>query len=268
MTEDETLEADLIHAGRTLRIEPVPDDLAAEVLSAVARSSEAGFTGTPSAAGARPRSPGWWRWLRSRRRRLVAAVIIAVLLVSALTPPVRAAVSQWLRIGGVMIRTGAPPLPSVDPPSGGPATSPLPGREVTVAEARAVVDFPIGIPSVLGEPARVTVSDDGRVVGMDWTTAGRAVHLDQFDGTMSWVFLKQNWSIVTPTEVDGADAAWLADPHEIAYVDRAGVERRETARVSGPCLVWQPKLAEPGTTARLEGVPRLEDARLIAESLR
>ena len=63
-------------------------------------------------------------------------------------------------------------------------------------------------------------------------------------------------------------AAWLADPHEIAYVDRAGVERRETARVSGPCLVWQPRLAELRTTARLEGVPVLEDARLIAESLR
>lgn len=263
MTEDETLEADLIRAGRTLRIDAVPDDLAAEVLSAVA-----GSAGAPGAVGGHPRSPGWWRWLRSRRRRLVAAVIIALLLVSALTPPVRAAVSEWLRIGGVMIRTGAPPLLPADPPSVGPAASPLPGREVTVKEARAVVDFPVGLPSALGEPDRVTVSDDRRVVGMDWTAAGRSVHLDQFDGTVSWVFLKQNWSIVTPTEVDGSDAAWLADPHEIAYVDRAGVERRETTRVSGPCLVWQPRLAEPGTTARLEGVPVLEDARLIAESLR
>ena len=198
----------------------------------------------------------------------MAAVVIALLLVSALTPPVRAAVSEWLRIGGVMIRTGAPPLRPADPPSVGPAASPLPGREVTVKEARAVVDFPVGVPSALGEPDRVTVSDDRRVVGMDWMTAGRSIHLDQFDGTVSWVFLKQNWSIVTPTEVDGSDAAWLADPHEIAYVDRAGVERRETARVSGPCLVWQPMLAEPRTTARLEGVPVLEDARLIAESLR
>jgi hypothetical protein len=82
------------------------------------------------------------------------------------------------------------------------------------------------------------------------------------------VFLKQNWSIVTPTEVDGADAAWLADPHEIVYVDRAGVERRETARVSGPCLVWQPTLGLRLTTARLEGVAPLADTRKIAESLR
>ncbi|HEY5787834.1 MAG TPA: hypothetical protein VIT65_23985 [Microlunatus sp.] len=263
MTEDEMLEAELIRAGRTLRIEPVPDDLAAEVLAAVAPATPAQAVG-----GARRRSPGWWRWLRARRRRLAAAVLIAVLLLSALTPQVRAAVSQWLRIGGVMIRTGAPPPPSTDPRAGVPSASPLSGREVTVEEAQTAVDFSVGVPSALGEPDRVTVSDDGRVVGMDWTTAGRSVHLDQFDGTMSWVFLKQNWSHVTPTEVDGTDAAWLADPHEIAYVDRAGVERRETARVSGPCLVWQPMLAEPRTTARLEGVLRLQDARVIAESLR
>ena len=88
------------------------------------------------------------------------------------------------------------------------------------------------------------------------------------DGTVSWVFLKQNWSIVTPTDVDGADAAWLAEPHEIVYVDRSGVERRETARLSGPCLVWQPLVADRRTTARLEGIAELVTARSIAESMR
>jgi hypothetical protein len=262
MTEDH-LESDLIEAGRTLRIEPVPDDLATEVLNALA----------PVRLGSRRRSPSWWRWLRARRRRLVAALVIGVLLlVSALTPSVRAAVSEWLRIGGVVIRTGAPPLPSgapsAGPPTGVSSPPPVSGRVVTLEQARASVDFPVGVPSALGAPARVTVSDDRRVVGMDWTVGGRPVHLDQFDGTVSWVFLKQNWSIVTPTEVDGADAAWLADPHEIVYVDRAGVERRETARVSGPCLVWQPTLGLRLTTARLEGVAPLADARKIAESLR
>jgi hypothetical protein len=102
---------------------------------------------------------------------------------------------------------------------------------------------------------------------MDWEVDGAPVHLDQFDGSLSYAFLKRNWSTVTPTEVDGADAAWLAEPHEIVYVDRTGVERRETARLSGPCLVWQPLLADRRTTARLEGIAQLDAARAVAESL-
>lgn len=120
---------------------------------------------------------------------------------------------------------------------------------------------------MLGAPERITVTDDHRVVGMNWTVDGRPVHLDQFDGTISWVFVKQNWSIVTPTDVAGADAVWLADPHEIVYVDRDGIERHETARLSGPSLIWQPTLDGRELTVRLEGITRLEDARAIAESL-
>ena len=106
------------------------------------------------------------------------------------------------------------------------------------------------------------------MVGMDWTIDGRPVHLDQFDGTMSWVFVKQNWKLVTPTDVAGSDALWLAKTHEIAYVDRDGVERRETARLSGPSLIWQPTIDGRDLTVRLEGVSRLEQARTIAASLR
>lgn len=262
MTEHAPLETELVLIGRSIMIEPVPDDLAAVVLAAVGSG----------ASGPRRRWPGWWSWLRARRRRLAAALVVAVLLVSALTPPVRAAVVDWLRIGGVMIRTGAPPVLS---PPGSPARSSAPtgdpaagGREVSLDQARAAVDFPIGVPSALGPPKRVTVTDDRRVVGMDWTVDDRPVHLDQFDGTVSWVFLKRNWSIVTPTDVDGTDAAWLADPHEIAYVDRTGVERRETARLSGPCLVWQPRVGDRRITARLEGIGELAIARSVAESLR
>jgi hypothetical protein len=255
MTDRESLEAELVRAGRSVQIDPVPDDLATEVLAALLP--------LPSPR----RRLGWWHWLRARRRRLVAAVVIALLLVAALTPPVRAAVVEWLRIGGVLIMTGAPPA-GTGSSSPGAAAVPAGARAVSLEEARGAVGFPVGVPSELGQPERITVTADRRVVGMDWTVDGNPVHLDQLDGTLSYAFLKRHWSIVTPTEVDGADAAWLAEPHEIVYVDRTGVERPETARLSGPSLVWQPRLGQHRTTARLEGLGQLEQARQIAESLR
>lgn len=251
MTHQE-LVTELIRAGRTIVVEPPPDDLVADVLTEIAAA--------PTRTH-RLRWLGWWRWLRSKRRRLVA-VVLAILLVMALTPPVRAAVREWLQIGAVLIRTGAPPSPA-------PVQSPsLGGQELTLDQARGAVSFPIGVPAELGPPDRIAVTDDRRVVGMDWTIDGRPVHLDQFDGTMSWVFVKQNWKLVTATEVAGNDAVWLADTHGITYVDRAGVERRETARLSGPSLIWQPTIDGRELTVRLEGIATLDRARTIAESLR
>lgn len=258
---DQDLATELVRAGRTIVVEPVSDDLVADVLAEIAAAP----------VSARRRSwLGWWRWLRSSRRRLIAVLIAIVLLLGALTPPVRAAVGEWLRIGGVLIRTGAPPSPLPVQPSSpaGPPSPPLGGQELTLDQARAAVAFPVGVPAELGPPHRITVTEDRRVVGMDWTIDGRRVHLDQFDGTMSWVFVKQNWKLVTPTDVAGSDALWLAKTHEIAYVDRDGVERRETARLSGPSLIWQPTIDGRDLTVRLEGVSRLEQARTIAASLR
>jgi hypothetical protein len=68
---------------------------------------------------------------------------------------------------------------------------------------------------------------------MQWGSELDRIHLDQFDGTISWVFVKQVWGEVTPTVVNGRDAAWIADTHEIVYTDRNGTERRAEARISG-----------------------------------
>ena len=257
MSEQE-LVAELIRAGRTIEIEPVPDDLVADVLAGIAATSPA----------RRRHWLGWWRWLRSSRRRLVAVLLAVVLLIAALTPPVRAAVGEWLQLGGVLIRTGSPPSPAQSSPPTLAPSPPLGGHALTLEQARAAVAFPIGVPAELGPPDRITVTKDRRVVGMDWTIDGRPVHLDQFDGTMSWVFVKQNWEHITPTEVADHDAVWLADTHEITYVDRTGVERRETARLSGPSLIWQPTIDDRELTARLEGIATLDRARAVARSLR
>ena len=102
MAELDSLEEELRALGRTLVVDPPPDDLVERVL-----------TRLPPRRRRRP-----WGWLRARRRRLVAVIIAVVLLGLGLTPPVRAAVVEWLRIGGVLIRTEPPvtgPSPTRNP---------------------------------------------------------------------------------------------------------------------------------------------------------
>ena len=168
MAEFRALEDELRALGRTLVVGPPPEDLVERVLS-----------GLP--AGRRRRRP--WAWLRARRRRLVAAIIAVVILGLGLTPPVRAAVIEWLRVGGVLIRTE----PRTVGPSPTPQAPPRTGRTVTLAEARDLVNFPVGVPAALGTPERIAVSDDRRIVSMDWGSGAGQVHLDQFDGRLSWL---------------------------------------------------------------------------------
>ena len=61
---------------------------------------------------------------------------------------------------------------------------------------------------------------------------------------------------------------WFAQPHPIAYIDSAGVEHTEQARMAGPCLVWQRTIDGRMVTVRLEGQLTLSDAITIAESVR
>jgi len=248
MSEPESLTAELRALGRTMIVAPPPDDLVAHVLARLP-------------APQRRRSP--LRWLLARRRRLVAVIITVVLIGLGLTPPVRAAVVEWLRIGGVLIRT-APATPGP-----GPTADPLPtaGAVVTLAEAQALVSFPIGVPQALGQPERIIVSADRRVVSMDWTVDAQPVHLDQFDGELSWIFIKRAPAPLTVVAVNGRDAIWFPNPHEVAYVDSDGVERTEQARIAGPCLVWERPTPAGPVTMRLEGDLPRDRAITIAESV-
>jgi hypothetical protein len=249
MAELDQLEDELRALGQTLLVAGPRDDLVERVLA-----------GLP-AGRRRRRTP--WAWLRARRRRLVAAIVAAVLLGLGLTPPVRAAVVEWFRIGGVLIRTA--------PPAAGPSPTPQPpsptGRTVTLAEARDLVNFPVAVPAALGTPERIAVSDDRRVVSMDWGSGAGQVHLDQFDGRMSWLFVKQARERFEVVQVDGHDAVWFATAHEVSYVDRSGRERTEQSRIAGPCLIWE-RLADGAlVTVRLEGNLEQTEAVRVAESM-
>jgi hypothetical protein len=189
----------------------------------------------------------WW----ARRRRAVVGGIAAVVLVGALTPPVRAAVVQWLGAVAVWEVEGSPP--------GGAPAPPVAGG-VALAEARSVVSFPVVVPVSLGEPASVEVSGDRQRVSMSWRDG--AVRLDQVAGTLAPYFAKTVYERAVFTTVRGGEALWLAEPHRLEVVGVGGRERVEPPRLAGSTLIW----VSEGVTFRLEGVPTRDEAVEIAES--
>lgn len=194
-----------------------------------------------------------------RVRALVAAGLAALVAASFLLPQVRAAAADLLGVAGIEFSSDIPDAPP-EP------RAPLPdSKETPLEEAQAQVDFPISVPSRLGTPDEVLVSDAGRVVTMTWRH-GRVL-LDQFDGELGPVFIKSIGLVDTEVvRIRGAEAWWIGAPHDLTYVDRGGREITATARLAGRTLVWD---AEAGVTFRLEG-ERLDraEAVAIARSLR
>ncbi|MGC5020683.1 hypothetical protein [Micromonospora sp. DT47] len=187
---------------------------------------------------------------RRRWRYYLAAALVALLV--AMLPPGRAAladaVSGLLRFAGITIATSpAPALPTSTP-------SPLPSqRPATLDEAQREVLFPIRLPAKLGPPEQVLVADpDGtgtyRVATLLYR--GGALRIDAFDGRLDPVFQKEasgpgaEW-----VQVNGGFAVWVGGPHSLAYVDRTGAVRVETARLAASTLIWE----EAGVSYRLEG---------------
>ena len=230
---------DLAALGRMVETPAPSGALAATVLERVATSARPGKAAT------------WW----SQRRHRVAVAVAAVLLALVATPPVRAAVADWFGFGGVLVQRGDPgPGPASPPPAVSPTRS--------VAEAAALVGFPVSVPAELGEPDGVEVAGDRRTVSMSWTTDEAGVlRLDQFDGRVDYAVMKQAPGL-TFVAVDGADALWFEAPHDVALLQADGSPVTHSARLAGHTLIWQ----DAATTLRLEGDLSLERAVEIAES--
>ena len=194
----------------------------------------------------------------TRRWRIwLIGVLVAVAAAIGAVEPARAtvvsAVGDLLRVAGVEVRKGPVTVPA--------SQSPLPFEQTTTLDAaRRAVKFPLRVPAALGDPQEVTIADGARVVTFAYRN-GR-VHLDQFDGTIDINFVKQapnaQW-----VDVGTDGGIWLAEPHDVTYVDRDGVERTATARLAGPTLIWSHDLV----TYRLEGLPTLDEALKVARSM-
>lgn len=271
ITGTDPLERELRALGRSLAIAPPAPTLSADVLDRIAGDVAAtrvvgadprrgpGQTVTPRPAG--PASFGW------PPRRVAAAIAAMALLVVALVPPVRAAVLELFRIGGVTVEEVPSPPSSSTPATPAPRTGE--GSEVltSLAEAEARVGIDVSVPLALGPPTMVAVAHGDRVVEMTWDRAGGPVRLDVFAGSLSWGYVKRVWSSVTPTQVVGREAVWFGASHEIEWVDRAGHTRSTPPRVAGPTLAWVDRTPDGRElTYRLEGPATLAAATAIAET--
>ncbi|GII79798.1 hypothetical protein Sru01_47800 [Sphaerisporangium rufum] len=250
---EDALERELLALGAVLEVPAPPPDAVARAVRARLAAEDAPAVDAAPARPAAARRPRRWR----RVAALVAAVTLAL---AGLTPQGQAAVARVLRFAGVQLDLGGPgPLPSGGP-SGVP--SPLPGeRRTSLAEARRAVAFPFGVPAVLGEPPEVRIADHGRVVSLLWP----GVRLDAYDGLLDVVWRKELGPPWPEDVTVGADPGrWIAGPHELIYLPRAGRGPVPLARRAAATLIWR----HGGTGYRLEGPVDLTAARRIAGSVR
>lgn len=211
-----------------------------------------------SAVRARIAAPPASRTLAGPRRWVVAVIAALVATALAASPQARAAVADLLRFAGVEVHWGSP-----DPDA--PSRAPLPGQEATGLDAaRRAVDFAVRVPAELGEPDRVLVSDSGRVASLLYGSGPGQVRLDVFEGRLDPLFVKTIDEPVEQVDVGEVEGLWLTGPHLVRYVDRDGVIRGESARLSASTLIWE----QAAVSYRLEGDLTRDDAIAIAESLR
>jgi hypothetical protein len=211
------LDDELRVLGRSAVVPPVAEDLTAAVLTRVADLPVR-------------------RRLRDRWRAFLAGFLV-LLAGAALTPPVRATVAEWLRIGGVQAQpvgtgpTTAPPVPGV------------PGR-LSLADAERIAGFKPALPTDLGAPVGVDASKG--FVAMSWD----GVRLEQFQAEVSPLYFKKYYESLE--FIPDIDAFWFKTPHELVLADQRVV------RIAGPTLVW----VRGGVTFRLEGVDKTRAVEL------
>ncbi|GAB2723268.1 hypothetical protein [Streptomyces bullii] len=230
----------------------------------------------PPGAGERLRQKVRAGRRRARARwRSLTAVLCGLLALLTLTPPVRAAVSDWFGFGGVQVRYDPSAVPS-------PGTEvPGCGRSVPLADAERRAGFAPLMPETLGPPDGVTVSGlpRGRVlVSLCWRERGHTVRLDEFRARLDTSFIKtvpQQPELLPPigeTPADGIPdpALWFPRPHLLTFplVGPDGARYTWRKRTAGPTLLWTSPGGEGVVTLRLEGVGSKERAVEIAESLR
>ncbi|QIJ66700.1 hypothetical protein [Streptomyces sp. JB150] len=215
------------------------------------------------------------RWARERRRALTAT-LCALLALLALTPPVRAAVTDWFGFGGVEVRYD----PSATPSAG--VRVPGCGRHpVSLAEAARRAGFEPLVPPALGTPDAVAVTAEPRgrfLVSLCWREDGRTIRLDEYRARLDVGFVKRvprqpEWIPLPGTA--GANgvpdpALWFAEPHllELWLVDPDGSRFTREQRPAGPTLLWTHGNGRSTVTLRLEGVAERERAVRIARSQR
>jgi hypothetical protein len=229
--------ADELAAFGRLLPSPVPDaGLAVAVLARISDQPQ-------------PKTPTSWQLQFQqivtgvrRQRRRTAAVVFALLLSLLAAPPVRAAIADWFSFAGVIVRHDPNPGPRSAPPA------PTIASPTTLEAAKDLVNFKPVVPTVLGPPEGIEVSQDRRLLSMSWNSVRDGpVRLDEFDGKLDNTFAKTAHGAEF-TSVAGSFALWFSEPHGVVVLNPDGTSRTETARLAGHTLIW----TNGGTTLRLE----------------
>ncbi|MFI7640951.1 hypothetical protein [Nonomuraea sp. NPDC049400] len=192
---------------------------------------------------------------RRAKWKIVTAVVLVVIAITAATPQGRAAVVRILRFAGIELQIGDTPPKAVT------TAAPMPGQHtVTPDKVAGEVKFQVKTPKALGDPRSVTVADNGKVVSMFWPDG---VRLDQFDGGLDPVFFKKlgpPWPDYV--KVGPYNAWWVPGSHPLGYIQRQdGTE--VPLRQAGPTLIWQ----QDTLSYRLEGLKTKDEAVRVATSL-
>jgi hypothetical protein len=217
-----------------------------------------------------PPTPDIAASLRRRRRvgvlRLAqaAAALLIVVLALLAVPDIRAGVIAFFRIGAVSVQvtTATPPASF-----GGGEMMPssvigFPG-ETTLDDARQNFGYPIDLPAALPAPDRVyLIKALQPMVVLAWLEANGGVDVSLHLLPPGTYGLKMYEGELEETQVNGARALWLPNPH--MYMVQTGRDQFKRRDVLAQALVWE---APNGITYRLETDRPLDEALRIAESI-
>lgn len=211
------------------------------------RKLAAAFKYPPTPALARPA-------VRERRLDWKLALPVAVLIAAAAivfaVPPVRAALVEVFGIGSVEIVLREPT------PTAEKIVITLPG-ETTLESAREASAVPIPLPPELGIPDRVFIlSQVGNTVVIVWEE-----DIALYVIPPGPLVQKLSPDSVRQTTVNGRPAIWTTGDHFLELVQNDPDQR---VFITGHVLIW----TEDGVTYRLETDLPLEEAIVIAESLK
>ena len=243
---------------------------------------------------AEPRKTAWWRVAWSPRYGFAPAivtVVLALIVVLALSPEARATATDILRLRGVQIFQGPVPTPSPTPsrsPGSIPSPTPSPalglGTPVTLEEAKSRAGYPVVVPSdpLLGAPDEIYLRAATSSTAVSFVYKARpgiplsaeagvaAVVTELGGGTVDEQFFGKvldRDTILEKVVIDGEPGFWIqGKPHFFFYrvAGSSGSIEQETLRLAGNTLLWQ----RQGLLLRLEAQVDKATALRIAASFR
>lgn len=202
---------------------------------------------------------------RSSHRLIALVAATAVVVAAVVIEPSRRAIADLFRVGGVEVRNANDFHPAASTTT--TATRPdLAYDPDPIATAQAAVDFPIRLPHLV--PSRTPT------VTVDRSVPGGLVTLDYGEFRVVEVAARPGQAVlakgidprtrIMPTPVRDTTGYWFTGTHHlIAYLDRDGNIRQDTARTAGHVLLW----AADGVTFRVEGFHTLRGAQEIARTI-